>query len=97
MTETLSALLTSLAAAIGAALLPDHGAAALVAAGVTAVVVGIAVLAVARLVLGAARGTGAAPSALEQRLELPLVLPQSDPDAPGRARPRAPGMAAPAA
>ncbi len=96
MAGILDTLLTSFSTVFGSALISGNGSAMLIAAGVT-VAVGIAVLALVQAVLGAANEAGAARSTLGNRLDIPAVLPQSDPDAPGRARPRAPGLAASAA
>lgn len=96
MAAILDVLMTSVAVVFGSALAPGHGSTMLVAAGVT-VVAAVAVFVLAQSLLGSAGQPGAMPAKPGSWRDEPVVLPQSDPDAPGRARPRAPTAAVPAA
>lgn len=92
MVESIGSLVHVLLTTLGLAA-PDPSAAALVAVAITALAV--VALALQSLVLPI---SALAASARPRRARhLVVALSQSDPDAPGHARPRAPGLVAPAA
>jgi len=92
MMESISSLLHVLLTTLGLAA-PDPSAAALVAVAITAVTVVALALQALLLPLSAV-----AASALPRHArDLVVALSQSDPDAPGHPRPRAPGRAVSAA
>jgi len=93
MFESIGSVLHVLFAALGVAWLTDPGTATLLAVAITT----LAVLALAGHVLGLPIGARPAVSRPRRAIDASVPLAQSDPDAPGHARPRAPGLAAPAA
>lgn len=93
MSESIGVVLRLLLEVLGATALPEPSALAFAAAAVAAVA--LVALALARVDLPAsAVGSSAHP---ERAIDVSVQLAQSDPDAPGHARPRAPGLAASAA
>lgn len=93
MFESIGSVLHVLFAALGVISLTDPGTATLLAVAITA----LAVVALAGHALGLPVGARAAVSRPGGAIDASVLLAQSDPDAPGHPRPRAPGSAAPAA
>jgi len=91
MAETMGALLRALLVMLGAVPLPD-GIALGQMLGVAAILIAAAVIAVAITVLAPSAGTRSAPHPRRAR-DASALLAQSDPDAAGHPRPRAPGVA----
>ncbi len=92
MLETLATSLHLILSTIGLVVAPESGALGLTVAVVTALLA--AALAAAVASPDAARRTGAHP---RRGIDASSLLAQSDPDAAGHPRPRAPGSAVPAA
>lgn len=89
----MNAVLQLLLAVLGAAAAPDSGFAAVAAAALVA----LAVVAVALHAVGIRAGGGRSSAHPHTSIDVSAPLSQSDPDAAGHARPRAPGLAASAA
>jgi hypothetical protein len=93
MMETIGTVLRLVLEVLGAATVPEQTALAVAVAAVAAVVVVAVALAAVGLPVSAA---GSSPHP-RRAIDVSAQLTQSDPDAPGHARPRAPGLAASAA
>lgn len=91
MIETINALLQLMLTALGIAPLPT-GLEAGGLLGIAAVLVAVAVIAVAVMVVAPLFGIRSAPHP-RRAIDVSALLTQSDPDAAGHPRPRAPGVA----
>lgn len=87
MSEAIGTLLQLLLAALGALPVPDGG-----MLGVAAAIVALAVLALAITLVAPPSGIRSAPHP-RRAIDVSVLLAQSDPDAAGHPRPRAPGVA----
>ena len=93
MTESIGVVLRLLLEILGAAAVREPSALAFAAAAVAAVAVVVLTLSLVEIPSSA---VGRSPHP-HRAIDVSVQLAQSDPDAPGHARPRAPGLAAPAA
>jgi hypothetical protein len=91
MIESITALLQLLLAALGAAPLPS-GLDAGGMLGIAAVLVAVAVIAIALTLVAPLFGIRSTPHP-RRAIDVSTLLTQSDPDAAGHPRPRAPGVA----
>lgn len=90
MSEWFGRMLGFVAAALGLVALPDA-----TALGVAIALVAVAVLTIAVALTAVPRGGADAPHP-QRAIDVGVLLTQSDPDAAGHPRPRAPGVAVPA-